>query len=113
MQAVEANDFDADVYIGLTLADDPACQAVYYATPGFESAGGRRLAELLIDCLAHVGGVTVLPARGHWLPILRETRMPAVVCGVGPASLVVERTAEFADAIHEALSRWCASPFEP
>ena len=25
-------------------------------------------------------------------PVLRETRMPAVVCEMGPAALVVERT---------------------
>ena len=113
VQAVEANDFKADLYIGLVLSDDPACEAAYYATPGFESAGGRRLAEILTHTFAGIDGVTVTPARGQWLPILRETRMPAVVCGVGPAWLVVERTAEFADAVHEALTLWCASPFEP
>jgi len=113
VQAVEANAFQADLYLGLVLSDDPRCEASYYATSGFESAGGRRLAELLTECFQHIDNVAVAPAQGRWLPILRETRMPAVVCGVGPPSVVVERTAEFAEATHEALARWCASPFKP
>lgn len=113
VQAVEANDFHADLYVGLALSDGPKCEASYYATEGFESAGGRRLAELLTESFGQVNGVDIVSARGRSLPILRETRMPAVVCAVGPAAVVVERTAELAEAVHDALRQWCASPLEP
>ena len=33
------------------------------------------------------------------LPVLRETRMPAVLCQLGPSGPVVERTAELAQAV--------------
>jgi N-acetylmuramoyl-L-alanine amidase len=113
VQAVEANDFQADLYLGLGLSDESTCEASYYATTGFESAGGRRLAELLTASFERIEGMTTGPAQGRWLPILRETRMPAVVVALGPAPLVVERTADLAEAAHDAMARWCASPFEP
>jgi N-acetylmuramoyl-L-alanine amidase len=40
------------------------------------------------------------------LPILRETRMPAVLVEVGPASRVVERAALLAVALSAALGEW-------
>jgi N-acetylmuramoyl-L-alanine amidase len=112
VQAVEANAFSADVYLGLVLGDEALCEASYYATPGFESAGGRRLAELLVTGFSVIEGASVGSAQGRWLPILRETRMPAVVCTLGPPALVVEQSAAFADRIHRGLVAWCASPFE-
>ena len=85
----------------------------YYAARAFESIGGRQLAELM---LAEVGG-DVFPAvggaAGMQLPILRETRMAAVVCEVGPPGLVVEHTAELADALTRAFVRWAQGPVKP
>ena len=49
--AQAANRFGADVYLGLAPTDD-AVTIAYYAVPGFESVGGRRLAHLLHDRLA-------------------------------------------------------------
>ena len=40
------------------------------------------------------------------LPVLRETRMPAVVLEVGPLERVVERTAQLADAVAAAVEGW-------
>ena len=40
------------------------------------------------------------------LPLLRETRMPAVLIEVGPASLVVERSARLAGALSRVLGEW-------
>jgi len=112
VQAVEANDFAADVYLGFSLIDDDACEAAYYATPGWESAGGHRLASLLVDAWGELDGLTVAPAQGRWLPILRETRMPAVACRLGPPTRVVERTAELAAATAAALTAWVQAPIE-
>ena len=44
--------------------------------------------------------------QGMSVPILRETRMPAVVVELGPASTVVERASSLAAALSAALGRW-------
>ena len=49
--ALAANRFGADLYLGLAPTDGVVTIA-YYAVPGFESVGGRRLAHLLHDHLA-------------------------------------------------------------
>jgi hypothetical protein len=46
------------------------------------------------------------------VPILRETRMPAVVCELGPASLIVERTPTLVMALADALGDWVAAPVD-
>ena len=46
------------------------------------------------------------------LPVLRETRMPAVICEVGPPAAVVERAGALADAIVEALTVWAVTPVD-
>jgi len=113
VQAVEANDFGADVYLGLALVDHAPCQAAYYATAGFESAGGRQLAGQLVESLRSVGDLEVDDAHGRGLPILRETRMPAVLATLGPPGTVVTRTAALAGAVHDALRAWVAEPVLP
>ncbi len=112
VQAVEANDFQADVYLGFSLVDGPACEAAFYATTGWESPGGRRLASLLVESWSTIEDLDIDPARGRWLPILRETRMPAVACGLGPPSSVVTRTAALASATSQALAAWVETPIE-
>jgi hypothetical protein len=52
-------------------------------------------------------------AQGMQLPILRETRMAAVVCEVGPPGLVVEHTAELASSLTRAFARWAHGPVNP
>ena len=110
VQARTANDWAGEVYIGVTIAAEELSVA-YFATTGFESAGGRALAA---RCAGYLGPVlgTDLPATGMRLPILRETRMPAVWCRVGPGPVVVERTAEVAMALHMAITRWSITPID-
>jgi N-acetylmuramoyl-L-alanine amidase len=109
-QAREANDFAADVYLGLRLLGTVGQRVAFFQTAGFESTGGRWLAELvsseLKQCL-HCGGQGAV---GRRLPVLRETRMPAVLCEAGPPEIVVERAAPLARAVVDAVSRWVAEP---
>ena len=56
-QARAANDFDADVYLGITIADRSVIEASYFEVPGFASAGGRHLAELVVQELPAAPGV--------------------------------------------------------
>jgi N-acetylmuramoyl-L-alanine amidase len=46
------------------------------------------------------------------LPLLRETRMPAVLCEIGPASVAVERATEVASALATAVVTWVAEPVD-
>jgi len=107
-QARSANRWEGGVYIGLTLATEDLSVA-YFATDGFESAGGHSLAS---RCAARLGLLleTDLPAAGLRLPILRETRMPAIWCRLGSPSLVVERSASIVTALRVVVSEWCADP---
>ena len=44
------------------------------------------------------------------LPVLRETRMTAVVCSLGPIQRVTDSAGVVADAIVTALAAWAALP---
>jgi N-acetylmuramoyl-L-alanine amidase len=110
-QAAMANAADADTLLALLLvADRPGCRCSYYAGYSYESPGGRRLAELVQELAGAVLGGSVGEPRGMALPVLRETRMPAVVCELGPASAVVRHGADLADALTQALASWVVTP---
>ncbi|MEM7139441.1 MAG: peptidoglycan-binding protein [Actinomycetota bacterium] len=104
-QARAANEWDGSVYIGLTLADGDQ-QISYFEIEGFTSHGGRSLAQRCAETIAAVLDPGVRP-EGMRLPILRETRMPAVWCRIGPATTVVEHAAAVTDALREAITTWC------
>ena len=44
------------------------------------------------------------------LAVLRETRMTAVVCSIGPVQRLVDATPGLSDAVVEALAAWVESP---
>ena len=107
VQAKEANELGADVYLGLRL--DPAasaCRTSFWAGDHDQSQGGKLLAELIQEVVPGAIGVSDAGAHGMRLTILRETRMPAVLVELGPASVVVERSARLAGALAAALGRW-------
>ncbi|MGI9609601.1 MAG: peptidoglycan-binding protein [Acidimicrobiia bacterium] len=110
-QARIANDFSADLFIGLTLSDAPACRAAFFKIEGFESVGGRRIAELMAHDLGEVLR-TDATSEGMRLPVLRETRMPAVQCLIGPADAAVRETAALAETIKGCVTVWFESPVE-
>jgi N-acetylmuramoyl-L-alanine amidase len=109
VQAAEANEAGVDVYLGVAAAD--ASLLAYWAGYEVESAAGRHLADLLAGELRAVVGPSC-PVRGMRVPALRETRMPAVVCELGPAEVVVERGAALAQAIARAVAAWAEAPLE-
>jgi len=108
-QAAEANAFQADVYLGVVLAAEAVGTVAYYGSPGYTSTGGKRLAEI---AAAHVGAVLPMEPRPMRLPILRETRMTAVVCELGPAATVVEQSAALAEALSQAIVAWVDAPID-
>ncbi|HUY64833.1 MAG TPA: peptidoglycan-binding protein [Acidimicrobiales bacterium] len=112
-QALAANTAGVEVYLGLRLDPERArCGAAFYSGYQYESAGGRRLAELVQALAAAALGVPAEGARGMTLAVLRETRMPAVVLELGPPAVVVERSVALASSLVEALTAWAVTPVD-
>jgi N-acetylmuramoyl-L-alanine amidase len=104
-QATAANHFGADVYLGFESHTEPCATVQFYRVPTFESAGGRALAEQITDRLADLEGL-VPEVHGMRLPMLRETRMPAVQCIFGPVRIAIDAGPAIAAAIVEAIEQW-------
>ncbi|HEX7166502.1 MAG TPA: peptidoglycan-binding protein [Acidimicrobiales bacterium] len=108
-QAAQANTAEADVFLGVGFGDGATCRAAYYASPtGWESPGGKLLAALVQHTWAPVLGGDPCGTAPMAVPILRETRMPAVFVSLGPPERVVERTAVLAAGLPGALESWVA-----
>ena len=108
-QAVAANRFAATAYVGFESRADADPTIYYYAVPQFESLGGRALAtRLAVSCRS----TTLLQpdVHGMRLPILRETRMPAVLFTLGAAQPALDASAGVVDAVVDALETWASSP---
>ena len=77
--AQSANRFDADLLLALRSGDVRGYRCAFFASPRFSSDVGQGVAQAIGDELA-----SVLPHRaevcGRAYALLRETRMPAVVC---------------------------------
>jgi N-acetylmuramoyl-L-alanine amidase len=113
IQASEANAGGAEVYIGLRLGSaDAGCSTAYFGGVRYSSPGGRRLAELLQGTLTTSLGLPDGGSRGMSLPVLRETRMPAVICEISPATVVVEQAATIARAVVDALLEWVGTAWD-
>ena len=82
LHATSANSFQADVYVGIASASAQHHEIVFYQTEGFSSPGGQQLAEAIAAQLSEIGLGQVV-VKGMRLPILRATRMPAVLCVFG------------------------------
>lgn len=104
-QALAANHFAAHAYLGFEASAEPAAVAHFYRVPTFESIGGRALAEAIVERLRDVEGLSPVTA-GMRLPVLRETRMPAVLFSVGPVRVATDATPAIASAFFQALEVW-------
>jgi N-acetylmuramoyl-L-alanine amidase len=113
VQADEANTFEAEAFLSVALREGAGCGAAFYAARAFASIGGRRLAELVLAEVDSPAFAAADAPVGMQLPILRETRMAAVLCELGPPARVVEHTAELAASLTRALARWAQSPVNP
>ncbi len=111
VQAASANAVGADVCLALLLTDSPKGTVIsYYAGHTYESPGGRRLAELSGQYLKDFLNTNDVTIKGMSVPILRETKMPSILCQIGPASYVVKFTSSFAAALAHALIDWAIRP---
>ena len=105
-QALAANQFGADVYVGFQGHIEATAVAHYYQVPSFESAGGRALAELIAREMHNVVPDLAPAVSGMRLPVLRETRMPAVLVTIGPVRAATDATPQLAHSVLSALDIW-------
>ena len=108
-QAQAANRFAATVYLGFETEPDTSTTVCYFRVPEFESVGGRSLAtELATQCGR---SATIRPrVEGMRLPVLRETRMPAVLFSLGDAQTALDGSQTLVEAVIEALESWASAP---
>ena len=104
-QAIAANHFGAHAYVGFEASSDAVAVAHFYKVPTFESIGGRALAELIAQELQTVDGVQPTVA-GMRLPVLRETRMPAVLLSIGPVRVATDTAPQLTAAVLRAFELW-------
>lgn len=109
-QAEQSNDYHADVYLGLIVEDDPRIEVAYFSVPGYESFGGRSLAERIIEELPAAPGWGVGSIEGMRTPVLRETRSPAALLTLGTPDLLDEHAGLVVAALHRALTGWSTDP---
>ena len=108
-QATAANRFAATAYLGFESQADSEPTIYYYAVPQFESLGGRALAtRVAISC--HRSTPLHPDVQGMRLPILRETRMPAVLFSLGDAQPALDAASAIVPAAVEALELWATTP---
>lgn len=79
--AARANQYRADLFVGVRAGDRTGCRCHYFASGQFRSEAGFRVAAAIQAELESVLGPTEGDGPcGRTFTILRETRMAAVVC---------------------------------
>ena len=111
-QARAANQYGADVYVGFESNDLDDCVIYFYEVPTFHSVGGKALAERIVATMRDRLPELNVRAQGVRHPVLRETRMPAVLCSLGPQRIVRLKVSGVANAMVSSLRDWLAAPLE-
>ena len=111
-QAAAANRYEASVYVGFEPVAVPAATVAYYSTDGYTSPGGQSLAQRLAWAFSATSTLGEATTSGMRLTVLRETRMTAVVCSLGPVNRIADAAGTIGDAVVAALAAWVASPGE-
>ena len=101
-----ANDFAANIYIGIEARDQQVCEIAYYHTEGFHSVAAHVFATIAAEKIERSAPWFKPVVSGMRLQVLRETSMPAVVCGFGPTTRITPHSAVLADDLANALSIW-------
>jgi N-acetylmuramoyl-L-alanine amidase len=112
-QAQEANAAELDCFISLHLDPERStCSTAYYRGFRYESLASKHLATLVQNALPGAVGLVDGGISGMALPILRETRMPAIEIQLGSPPAVVQHTTDLARVVVDALASWVTSDHE-
>lgn len=105
VQARTANQFMAHLYVGFEAGRANETVVHYYKVPTFESVGGKGLASCLTTEL-RASGLQTAEACGMRLPVLRETRMPAVLVSLAPVRAAVDAAPLVSTHVVHAVQAW-------
>ena len=109
--AHQANVATGSAFIELaSLGPVAGCRCAYYRGYSTSSPAGQALAECLATAVPLALGVPALGTCGMAVPVLRETRMPAVVCEAGPTAALVERAPAVVAAVAAGITEWITAP---
>lgn len=112
-QAASANRAEVDCYVGLHLVPEQlGVRTLYYRGYRYESETSRLLADLTSTEIGARLELGDHRTEGMAVPILRETRMPAIVVELGDPGLIVMKVTEVAQAIVTALEQWLMVDWE-
>ncbi len=113
VQASIANSANVDMCLSMTLVPNNDTSTIaYYSGHSYESPGGKRLAQLVVQHLKKYFDSIPIDCRGMSLPILRETQMTAVLCQIGSSCGIAESMPSYSNAISEAIAEWVVSPID-
>tara|TARA_Y100001936_G_scaffold50757_1_gene49318 strand:- start:27 stop:680 length:654 start_codon:yes stop_codon:yes gene_type:complete len=99
-QAQQANKFSADFCIGIEIRDEGS-SVCHFLGDHFESPTGKQLGSAVAEGLqAIIPGIT---SQGMRLPLLRETRMPALLLRIDDVSILVRNHHNMSLVVTDAL----------
>jgi N-acetylmuramoyl-L-alanine amidase len=116
--AAEANRYAAELFLGVRFGDAAGASCDFFASKSFRSEAGFRVARSVLVELSPVLGPLVSEPAGRAYAVLRETRMPAVVCqpveanDVDGVRRLVRRAGDAGRAIVRGVRRGIEEPFE-
>lgn len=109
--ALQANRSGAGLFIEIaSLGSSSGCRTSYYQGYRTSSPAGKGLAERIQRLVPAALGIANLGACGMALPVLRETRMPAVLVEAGPTAVLVAHGPLLVDTLATAVDSW-STPF--
>ena len=101
--AEQANMFNADFCIGVEVREEGS-SVCHFSGDHFESPTGKQLGEMISSELSHLFGD--IPSLGMRLPLLRETRMPALLLRIDDITALVRGHQAMAKVVTAALRRF-------
>ena len=110
--AKTANSFDARVYVGLSTSESDTVTISYFETERFVSELGRSLAAALTDALTPQFTGTPVVLVGGRQPVLRETKMTAVLVDFGACVLTGDELA-IGELLGSTVRTWLETPAVP
>lgn len=78
--ATEANAYGADLFLAIRFGSESECACDFYATSAYQSTRGLAVATRILEELSGARRMPSESPRGRAYGLLRETRMPAIVC---------------------------------
>ena len=107
-QSLAANNFGSNVFVSVEVADgiEQSATVAHYEVPNYVSESGRELATSIASAFHRIGIGLTPSVVGYQRPVLRETKMPAVLCSFFDTKQAHDHTPALAEAIAASVWAW-------